>query len=69
MCNFVSFSNRGVVLTRKTMTVEEIDIYSGSVVGSGEGTPPPTPPLIRPVNIFTICLKSKFCWQQDLYNC
>ena len=40
MCNFVSFSNRGVVLTRKTMTVEEIDIYSGSVAGSGEGTPP-----------------------------
>ena len=41
MCNFVSFSNRGVVLTRKTMTVKEIDIYSGSVAGSGEGTPPP----------------------------
>ena len=45
MCNFVSFSNRGVVLTRKTMTVEEIDIYSGSVAGSGEGTPPPPPSL------------------------
>lgn len=68
MCNFVSFSNRGVVLIRKTMTVEEIDTYSGSVAGSGEGTHPP-PPLTRPVNIFTICLKSKFCWQQDLYNC
>lgn len=65
MCNFVSFSNKGVVLTRKTMTAEEIDIYSGSVAGSGEGTPP----LIRPFNIFTIFLKSKFCWQQDLYNC
>ena len=38
MCNFVSFSNKGVVLTRKTITVEEIDIYSGSVAGSGEGT-------------------------------
>lgn len=68
MCNFVSFSNRGVVLTRKTMTVEEIDIYSGSVAGSGEGTPPRFPSLIRPVNIFTICLKSKFV-KQDLYNC
>ena len=44
MCNFVSFCNKGVVLTRKTMTVEEIHTYSGSVAGSGEGTHPPPPP-------------------------